>query len=399
MPVSAPGLTWSSPLPPIRSGVADYAAELLPHLVRMCPVEVVVPPGWVPPAPAAWLDGATVCGASDPSSSGLIPLLHVGNNPYHLWVLRRLRKYGGIVVLHDLVTHHLLVEEAAADDDWQRFAAEVDGAHPGAGRAIVAARRWGVSGPLDPFLLPATAAVLRHAGGVIVHNRHAEESISRVCPRLPVLRVPLACAALPVGDRAAWRKRIGVGDDALIAIHLGFLTPAKGLGVILQALAALSELGVAVRLVVAGEGSETERLGVAIREAGLGDRVTLWGWANESDLGGLLAAADIGLVPRYPSAGETSAAVLRCLAAGTPVVVSGTRQFLEFPRDAALRIPPGGAGIAELVRVLSALASSPGARIAAREAAQRAWRNGGHDPATAAGALVEAAREVASAMV
>ena len=36
---------WASPLPPVRSGVSDYAMELLPHLAESCRVRVVLPPG------------------------------------------------------------------------------------------------------------------------------------------------------------------------------------------------------------------------------------------------------------------------------------------------------------------------------------------------------------------
>ena len=41
-------LLWGSPLPPIRSGVADYAVELLPELARRAEVRVLIPPGQEP---------------------------------------------------------------------------------------------------------------------------------------------------------------------------------------------------------------------------------------------------------------------------------------------------------------------------------------------------------------
>ncbi|HBL26059.1 MAG TPA: hypothetical protein DD490_04405 [Acidobacteria bacterium] len=45
-------LAWFSPLPPARSGIADYSAELLPHLAEHLEVE--------PPAPGA----TSKCGGS-----------------------------------------------------------------------------------------------------------------------------------------------------------------------------------------------------------------------------------------------------------------------------------------------------------------------------------------------
>lgn len=381
-------LFWASPLPPTRSGVADYAAELLPPLAALADVTVVEPPDWrAPPQGGEWLALPRISDAAGPEE-GAYSLLHLGNNPYHLWVAARLRRHGGLVVLHDPVLHHLLVEEAAACSQWERFAAELETAHPGAGRALAAARRWGYTGRLDPFLFPAQHALLSHARAVIVHSRAAAAMVSSVLPDLPVARVPLAVACLAQqAHRQAWRQRLGGTAGGLVLLHLGFLTPAKGVEVILRALAALAGLGVACRLVVVGEGSEENALVRRAHAAGLGEKLVPWGFASEDELAGLLAAADIGLVPRYPTAGETSAAVLRFLAASVPVIVAGYRQFLEFPAAAALRISPGEAGVVDLVRHVAALAANPHALASARAAARKAWVAGGHEPARAAAAM------------
>jgi len=389
-PEPGPRILWASPLPPTRSGVADYAAEVLPHLAAAGAVTVLEPPGWRPPADAAWLAGVATLPHDAPAPAGSVPVLHLGNNPFHLWVVARLRATGGVVVLHDTVLHHLLVEEAASGSEWPRFARELEDAEGAAGAALAGGRRWGYSGCLDPFLFPARRAYLRHATAVIVHNRTAEADVSRACPGLAVRCVPLAVGALPGGDRKAWRSRLGARPEELLMVHLGFLTPAKGLEVVLRALAALEVAGVPARLAMVGEGSERETLEGWVEAAGLGGRVRIWGYATPDELGGILSAADLGLVPRYPTAGETSAAVLRFLASGTPAAVAGYRQFLEFPPAAAPRVAPGPAGVADLVRLAAALSGSAEARRAGRRAAREAWERGGHEPSKAAAALIAA---------
>jgi glycosyltransferase involved in cell wall biosynthesis len=326
--------------------------------------------------------------------AGRVELLHLGNNPYHLWVAQRLRSFGGVVVLHDSVLHHLLVEEAAGSDDWARFSAEMSDAYGRAGAALARARQWGFVGRLDPFLFPARRTLLRHASAVIVHNELAAAQVVEVCPGMPVRRVPLGVAPLPEADRAAWRRRLGVGRGELLLVHLGFLTPEKGLDVVLRALVALGELAVRVRLVLAGEAPAGSDFPDQVRRAGLADRVKVWGWASQTDLGGIVAAADLGLVPRYPTAGESSAAALRFMAAGTPVAISGYGQFLELPPAAAFRIPPGRAGVAELVRVVASLSESRGGRVDSRAAARRCWADGGHSPRVAARSLLAAVQEM-----
>jgi len=389
-----PRIAWGSPLPPTRSGVADYAAEVIPELAKLTEVRVFAPPGWSPPAGR---DAQTVAAElpwDADTPSGFTELLHLGNNPYHLWVARRLRRSGGLVVLHDTVMHHLLVEEAAADQDWARFATELEAAHPGAGGVLARARSWGFLGPREAFLFPARAAYLSLARGVIVHGERALKQVSECCPGLPVRQVPLAVAALPTGDRREWRRRLGGEDGEILLVHLGFLTPAKGLHAVVGALSSLVSLGVKARLIVVGEGTEEASFRAVLSAAGLADRVVLWGFATREELGGILGAADLGLVTRFPTAGETSAAALRFLAAGTPIVIPGYAQFLALPTSAALRVPPGETGVADLVRWVSHLAQYPAELTRARESARRAWQEGRHDPASAAAELLRAVGEI-----
>lgn len=387
-------LTWSSPLPPTRSGVADYADELLPHLVAHATVTVVQPPGGDPTV--SWRGKVRFIAHGAPPRG--VELLHLGNNPYHLWVAARLRRFGGVVVLHDAVLHHLLVEEAAATGDWRRFREELATAAGKAGEALAGARRWGFFSPLDPFLFPARPAYLRFARAVIVHNRRALEAVRAELPGVPVAQVPLAVGALSGGNGGKLRRRLGIDERELLAVHLGFLTPAKGLSTILLALAVAAELGVAVRLLVVGEGAEQERLAASVREAGLGERVVLFGYAKREELADILDAADVGLVPRFPTAGETSAAVLRFLGSGRPVVVCGYQQFLEFPADVALRIRPGREGAVELARWLAYLGRHPEVLGEKKRAARTVWEDGGHEPSAAARRLLAAVQQLAEGL-
>jgi glycosyltransferase involved in cell wall biosynthesis len=139
--------------------------------------------------------------------------------------------------------------------------------------------------------------------------------------------------------------------------------------------------------VLVGEGDLHGRLGGLIRGLGLEDCVRGTGWVPTAELPGLPAAADLGVVLRTPSAGETSAAAVRFLACGTPVAVGGGPQFLEWPEAAAPRLVPGPAAAAALTRVL-AEAAAGGSRWELRREAARAAYAAGHRPAAAARALV-----------
>ena len=347
-----PKILWGSPLPPIRSGVSDYALDVLPDLARSAAIRVLSPPGWSPPAD--WPEKLDLVAADADGLPGEIAVIHLGNNPHHLWLLDRLRREEPtVVVLHDAVLHHLLVESTIALGDHAEFTRALDAAYGGAGTALAAARAVGIQGHLDPFLFPARRAFLDSVDGILVHSEWAEELVRRELPGIAVGRVGLTVADPQTTDREGARARLGLRPDNVVLMHLGFLTPEKGLIEILTGVAAASRSGVPVRLVVVGEGRGIEPLRRAAVNAGVDDALVFTGWVEAADLPGLPAAADLGVVYRTPSAGETSAAALRFLACGVPVAVGGVRQYLELPEPVAPRLTPGPSAAADLARLLA----------------------------------------------
>jgi glycosyltransferase involved in cell wall biosynthesis len=304
-----------------------------------------------------------------------VVLIHLGNNPHHLWLLPRFETDRCVVVLHDAVLHHLLVEAA----DREAGVGLLDGlerAHGAAGAALARARANGHHGRLDPFLFPARRAYLEHARAVVVHSDWAAGTIEREFPGKPVGRVPLAAADPHPVDRAAARSELGIRPDEIVLMHLGFLSPEKGLEEIFTAVAAAAEAGIDLRLVVVGEGRDSATLTAVAERLDLGERVLVTGWIEPGVFAGIPAAADLGVVLRTPSAGETSAAVLRFFSCGVPVAVGGNRQFLEWPEKAAPRLTPGPSAAAELARLLGEVGDPAFAARgrAAREAYEAAHR-------------------------
>lgn len=167
-------------------------------------------------------------------------------------------------------------------------------------------------------------------------------------------------------------------------MHLGFLSPEKGLEEILTGVAAAVDAGIDLRFAVVGEGRDTATLAAVAERLGLGDRVLVTGWIEADLFPGIPAAADLGVVLRTPSAGETSAAVLRFLSCGVPVAVGGNRQFLEWPEEAAPRLTPGPSAAADLARLLGEV----GGRVfAGRGQAARETYEASHRPDSVADRL------------
>ena len=154
-------------------------------------------------------------------------------------------------------------------------------------------------------------------------------------------------------------------------------------------------------LLVAGEVSPHVDLEGLARKLGVAERVHVLGYVPFAELEQAIAASDLCLNLRYPTAGETSASLLRILAVGRPAVVTEYAQYRDLPDDAVVKVPLADARDAEgeaaaMAARLAELLAAPEALRRLGEAA-RAHVAREHDPARAAEAIVAACRELAEA--
>lgn len=435
-------LDYVSPLPPVRSGIADYSVDLLPHLMAAGDVRVLGLPGQpvdpavaerfgVVPAEAARVDPFGAGWAAEPR----LALYQMGNNHHHSPVQAMALERPGVLVLHDLVLHHLLSEETLGERDFAAYLRRLAADHGWIGEAAAAPRAWGARVEAMLFELPAHRTLLRRQRGVLVHNRRAAESISQEDPEVRVAVVPMGVPLPPPADPEAgraFRRRFGVPEDAPVLGSYGFQTPIKRTARAVEALAAPALAG--VHLLVVGEiptappagapDGSTEPVGAGrpddllelARELGVADRVHVTGFVPPEDFAPSIAACDLALNLRYPTAGETSASLLRVLALGRPAVVSDFAQFAELPDEVVVKVPlsqiesegrgraesggeasaTGGGEVEVLARELAALLAAP-ERLAAMGEAAREHVRRRHDPAAAAAEVWAACREWANA--
>ncbi|HEV7668118.1 MAG TPA: glycosyltransferase family 4 protein [Thermoanaerobaculia bacterium] len=387
-------LDYLSPLPPVRSGIADYSMDLLPHLAARADVRLLALAGQpvAPEVRAAWHPKPS----ERAGEGGRLPLYHMGNNRYHEDVLRLALYRPGVVVLHDLVLHHLRLdttlgrERGREDFDlYCRLLAEDEG---WIGTATALAKRWSAYADAPVFALAARRTLLRRQRGILVHGEWAARELSEEDPDLRVRAVPMGIPLPPAADAEAGRRfraRYGLPLDAPLLGSFGFQTPIKRTGVAIEALAAPGLER--VHLLIVGESSGL-KLDELARAAGVAERVTHLGFLPFDQFEAAIAASDLCLNLRYPTAGETSASLLRVLAVGRPAIVSDYAQFAELPEEIALKVPLGKGEGAALASALRELLAQPD-RLRAMGEAARAYVAARHDPGAAAEAIVAACAE------
>ena len=151
-----------------------------------------------------------------------------------------------------------------------------------------------------------------------------------------------------------------------LALVVGTIERRKNLVRAIETLAAVPELD----LVAVGPPTPyLDEVRARISGLGLGDRVTVRGYIERSDLDALYAAATLALVPsRYEGFGYGLA---EALCAGLPVIAARSSSLVEVAgSDATLVDPDDAAGWVDAVRAL--LADRDGAEARAAEARARA---------------------------
>src|SRR2546423_904564 len=110
-------IAYLSPVNPAPSGISDYSEELLPYLAQYADITLYLDDGLRPANPDL---GAHLTIRSmkqlerDHRRRPYDAILyHMGNSPVHAGVWRAMQRVPGIVVLHEFVLHHFMLNYAA----------------------------------------------------------------------------------------------------------------------------------------------------------------------------------------------------------------------------------------------------------------------------------------------
>lgn len=354
-------LGYFSPMPPAATGVADYSAALLPYLgdVRL-------------------------------NQSGDVNLYHIGNNLLHREIYLRALREPGVIVLHDAVLQHFylgsldetgyVAEFVYNYGEWARGEAEElwrERARSGADARY--------------FARPMLRRILEGALAVIVHNPAAAAIVRTHAAGVRIVEIPHLFVAPLLPDAVEvlrLRQSMGVGARTLLVGTFGHQRETKRLGVLLRAFRLAVAMGADARLVVSGEfvsEAYANTMEPLLRQPG----IVRTGHLEEGDFWKYLAATDLCVNLRYPSAAESSGVAVRMMGIGKAVVFSNDAAVSRIPAGACLRVDTGPAEEEMLAEYIVWLAREPGAaRMIGRRAADHIGRE--HAPEKVAQAYLRA---------
>jgi glycosyltransferase involved in cell wall biosynthesis/SAM-dependent methyltransferase len=333
-------VAFFSPLPPARSGIADYSEALIQSLKLLVDLEVFSGPHQ--PYDPARFD---------------IALYHVGNNAHHGFVYEAALRHPGVVVMHESNLHHLMADLTIKRGDWDAYLREC--AYQGGEAALAFAERVRKLevGP-DYEGVPMTKRILAASRGVVVHSRFMREEMRAAGFAGPTAVIPHG-AWIPQADRNGFRHKLGLDEATPLVGIFGYLKPYKRITESLRAFRRLLRLVPNVKMILVGEPHAEFPVEAMIRSMGLAANVRVLGFAPIGDFVGYLGACDIVINLRFPTVGESSGTLLRSLGLGKAVMVSEVGSFQEFPDDVCLKVPVGPGEEDLIFEYLNLLVSRP----------------------------------------
>jgi glycosyltransferase involved in cell wall biosynthesis len=322
-------IAWFSPLPPVRTGVSAVSAELVAALgARGHRVD---------PYPETRAHDFPWIHRRHPYD---LIVYQFGNSSHHDYEWPYALRYPGVVVLHDTRLHHaraaLLLREKRRDDYRRELRANHPALDPDVAELAVAGfdSRLYYDWPMVRRLVMASRRVAVHGDAT---RRELLEALAddrgpmtedrcALAQRIVSIRLghgELVSAEREAAARHMLRDRYGLPEDAVVFGVFGGLTPEKRLPQILEAFRAVQAYAPAARLLLGGAEAPQFPL-EAFRAA---DGVTVTGYIEDAELTDHIAAVDVSLNLRWPTARETSGPWLRALAAGKPTIVTDLLQL------------------------------------------------------------------------
>lgn len=339
--MAAVRLAWFAPMPPPDGRVpTDLSAAALPRLAADHDIDVFAGSADEARAWAAWdlpvHDAYDFVWRSQQRRYDLV-VYQLSNEPRHDYVWGYLWHEPGLIVLQDVHLHHARARILLDGRETRiaHYAEELEYDH---------AVQPGVGGSLAAFtgnvlhVWPMRRAVIAAARTVAVHSEMLAGELRHEAPGADVafIRPGVADPGVHASLRSSpgareWRRRLSLPTEATVVAMFGPFTRSRRVSETIRAMAALRESDPGLHLLLVGPATgECDPLGEA-RTAGVLSRLRLTGAVAEAQMPEVLGAADIAICSRWPTAAETPAQWLTCLACGLPAIVTDVAHNADLP--------------------------------------------------------------------
>ena len=360
---------YCSPFNPLKSGISDFSEELVPVLSQYMDIVIFSP---VEPENKSLKKVCQVKDIKELDKESVrreldLVVYQVGNNwNCHREVVQMLKKYPGIVELHDVGLHYLAIERIIETQDWDEYKRLAEYCHGQRGRKIVEDYLQGIGdAPWSnhPMDMSMTRHILEEATAIIVHSEFAKQMVLALFPDKPIANIILHSLDI-VQDFKQYqlecRKKMKLDPKILIMGSFGFATSAKRILPTLDALAMLKKQRSDFLYILVGEVEKEIAIKKELEARNLIGNVIVTGFTSLEEFKLYMGACDFCFNLRYPTQGESSASLHRMLGMGKPAIVTDIGTFGDYPDDVVLKVGYDDHEVEDIYQAVSFLLKDKG---------------------------------------
>ena len=331
-------IAYFSPLPPARSGIADYSRELIPYLAKHADITLFTCRSHeIDTDLAKEFPIRLILDYPEERWQYDIPLYQMGNSSHHEAIYQMFLRYPGIVTLHDYSLHHFISDRSVGSNQFAGYVRELGYELGQQGVALARQIRVGERSH-ELFEHPLNKRLLDLSLGLIVHSRYVQNLALSRKNNLPITVIP---QQMVVPVKKSCRNKLPWPNDAVIFASAGQVTVAKQIEFALRAFKQVRQAVPNAYYLITGEQTDEVDLANIIHSLGLSDCVWLTGHVNGGqEFVDWIYSADIIINLRYPTVGETSRTALCALATGRPLIVFDHGWYSELPDSVCIKITP-----------------------------------------------------------
>lgn len=325
-------IAFVSPLPPDKSGIADYSAELLSAFDDEFTIDVYSTDAYYLPGNyqvCSWQELEACAPSYD------LIIYQVGNSEFHWYMLELMIKFPGLVVMHDFYLSGLMMWlELMKFKDAEFFQYVLYRSH---------GEIWDQRPDSLPKIVmnyPMNKVFFDYSYGIIFHSsygvKHYDDFYLKkkhppfnIIPLIKKVREDIS-----LDKKARVRNELGIERDAFLVITLGMVSQSKYPELFMESgKMFLKECGHGL-FVYVGQWLDNNDLDIDKYE-----RIRTTGYVTRQMYEKYIMAADVAVQMRSYTRGETSAALLDCLSFGLPTIVNDYSTFKDYPDCVVCKLP------------------------------------------------------------
>jgi glycosyltransferase involved in cell wall biosynthesis len=338
-------LAFFTPLPPIKSGIADYSVDVLNKLSKDFEIDVFIDKNYTPDV--KFISEIRIFSYdkfADMKEQYDEIVFQMGNSEYHIYMIKYIQECAGekgVLVLHDANLHGLVyfMAQQNNDSDFYRNVLIHDYNEHLVNEYISDLNSGKTH--LKIYEMPCNGFVTKYVRKIIVHSDYAKKQLLNKDIGLSVAKIPHYAKINELHDKDSARTKLNIPLDSIVLASFGHIHESKRIMPIVKAFHEMSKGNDRLRLYLVGKPAESikNELYDYINHNDLTGKVVVTGFVDLESFEMYIDAADICLNLRYPYNGESSGSLARILAKGKCVIVNDLGSFSEIPDNSCVKLP------------------------------------------------------------